>query len=426
MIAVLVALAAVVILGVAALALDSSHVEGTAQQLQAAADAAALAAASILSEESAAAGGTYPETRAAAVSVAAGNKAAAASVQVDANTGNAASGDVVVGRWNGATASFTPTTASPNAVKVVARRTNGSSGGALSLIFGGMVGVTHADVSRSAIATCTPGAVPFVHVLDPSASAALSLTGNAELGALGGRVQVDSSAGSAITATGNARIAADQTSVVGDASLTGNASIDNLHRGANPLADKLAGLLPDDAAWTSLRNTLPQPAGAQGQIDGTGLFAPGRYPKGLKLSAGDTATLLPGTYLFGGNFSLSGHSQVLGTGVTLLLDSGVSGSVSGTGSLVLTPPLSGGLQGLLIMTHRSTSGTGFSFSGNGAITCEGTVYVPGASVTLSGNGAAQGLGQIVCRKLKQTGNANISGRHIVPAEGTGGTTALVQ
>ena len=94
--------------------------------------------------------------------------------------------------------------------------------------------------------------------------------------------------------------------------------------------------------------------------------------------------------------------------------------------MTLTPPLSGSLEGLLIMTHRSTSGTGFSFSGNGAIVCEGTVYAPGATVSLSGNGTAQGLGQIVCRKLTQTGNASITGRHIVPAEGSGGATALVQ
>ena len=425
MIAVMVALVAVVLLGFAGLALDTSHVQGAAQQLQAAADAAALAGAATLSGETSPSGSGYPATRAAAVNVAASNSAAASPVVLDPNTGNAGSGDIVVGRWNGATASFTPTTTSPNAVKVVARR-SASSGSPVVLIFGGLFGATQADVSRSAIATFTPGAVPFVHVLDASVSGALSLTGNAELGALGGRVHVNSSSSQAITATGNARIAADQTSVVGDASLTGNASIDNLRAGAGVLADPLAGILPDASAWTGLRNTLPQPAGTQGQVDGTGSFAPGSYPKGLKLSAGETATLLPGTYLFGGTFSLSGHSKVIGTGVTLLLDSGVSGSVSGTGSLALTPPLSGSFQGLLIMTHRSTSGTGFSFSGNGAIDCEGTVYVPGATVSLSGNGAAQGLGQLVCRKLHQTGNANITGQHIVPAPGTGGDTALVE
>src|SRR6187399_1752992 len=107
MIAVAVALMAVVILGFAGLALDTSHVQATGEQLQAAADAAALAGAATLSGETSPEGGSYTASRAAAVSVAAGNTAAATPVVLEPNAGNAASGDVVVVRWNAVTASFT-------------------------------------------------------------------------------------------------------------------------------------------------------------------------------------------------------------------------------------------------------------------------------------------------------------------------------
>jgi Flp pilus assembly protein TadG len=422
MVAVIVAMFMLVLLGVAGLAIDTSHVHAAAQQLQDAADAAALAAAGRLAGESG--GSSFTQTRAAAVSVAGLHRAAGTPVGLDANDGNAPNGDVVVGRWSAATAQFSPTTTLPNAVKVTARRTEGSRDGALGTIVGSAFGVATADVARTAIATFTPSSTPFVHVLDPSAAGALTLTGNAQLGASGGKVQVNSSSGSGIKLTGNAAILADQACVVGDASLSGNASIPSLRRNAPLIADKLSGLMPSDSDWTALKNALPQPAGANGKISGSGIFSPGVYPKGLGLSSGSTATLLAGTYVFGTDFSMSGQSRLLGTGVTLLLDSGVRGSISGGASLALTPPLAGTRKGLLLMTHRATGGNALTLSGNGLLSCEGTIYVPGGTLKLSGNGSTQGFGALVCLKLTQTGNAGVSGLRIVTADGA--STALVQ
>jgi Putative Flp pilus-assembly TadE/G-like len=427
MVAVLVAMLLVVIVGIAALAVDTSHVHAAGQQLQAAADASALAAASELATESSLVGGTYPLTRAAAVNLGAQNRAAGAAVLIDGNAGNAGSGDVVVGQWSPSTQLFLPTIVSPNAVKVTARRTADSAGGPLELVFGSMFGDATSDVSRSSIATVISSGPAFVHVLSTSASGALTASGNGSLGAAGGRVQVDSSSGSALSAVGNASINADTTAVVGGASTAGNAHVANLHVGASARSDELASILPDTAAWNGLRASMNQPAGVNGAISGSGSFAPGNYPKGLSLSGNAAAILQPGTYMFGTSFSMSGNSTLSATGVTILCDAGVEPSLAGNGSVTMTPPTSGSFQGLMLMCHRSTSGPQvLTLSGNGAINCQGSFYVPGGGAKLSGNGAAQGFGQLVCLTLTVTGNGSATGLHIVPSSSSSGGASLVQ
>jgi Flp pilus assembly protein TadG len=421
----LVALLAVVLLGFAALAIDSSHIEGAAQQLQAAADSAALAAAAKLSGESSASGGSYPLTRAAAVSLAARNSAAGAGVMVDANSGNSASGDVVVGTWDGAADSFTPTTVSPNAVRVTARRTTESSGGALSTIMGGLFGAGEAQVSRSATATCTPPSAPMIVVLDPSATGALQLKGNASVDAGAGSVQVNSSAACGIKLGGSTRLTAASVQVVGHACYSGSSLVGNLEDESDPVPDPLAFILPGTAGWSALKNSMAKPAGANGQITSSGTFSPGYYPRGLSINNSVSVTLSTGTYLFGGGFTTLGGATVRGTNVTILLDEGATLSLGGGSSVWLTPPSSGSLQGLVLMAHRGTSSaTALDFGGNGTISIEGSIYAPAAGIAFGGTGSMQSFGQVVCNLLAQSGNSRITGAHVVPTSGGGGVTLV--
>ncbi len=423
---VIVAIFAVVLLGFVGLALDGSHVQSAAHQLQDAADAAALAAAAKLASESSPSGGSYDTTRTAAVDVAALNEAVGLPVKLDPNTGNSAGGDVVVGTWNTASSVFTPTTTSPNAVKVVARRTTGTADGPLPLYFGGALGFASGEVARTAIASFVVSPNPFVLVLDPAGDGALTMSGNGSLGVSGGKVQVNSTSSTGIKMSGNAVISADVAAVCGNASLSGNASISNLEAGASAYADPLESLLPTSTAWNTVKNSMPKPLGANGKIGGTGTFAPGYYPKGLSLSGPSIATLQPGLYMFGDSFSMSGQSTLIGTAVTFLVDSGIQPSLSGGAGMTITPPSSGTYKGLAMMCHRSTTGSSvLKLSGNGLIQCQGTFYVPGGGASLSGNGAAQALGQLICWSLTMSGNGACTGLNIVPST-TGSQTTLVK
>jgi len=417
---VLMAILAVLLLGIIGLAVDAGHVQTTAQQLQAAADAAALAGANQVFAEWQAGDSAFPLTRAKARDVALANAAAAVDVQLDPNPSNAAEGDIVVGWWSKATKAFTPTTDEVNAVRVVARRSSGSASGPLMLVFGGLFGSGQGEVARSAIATFAFTPNPLIHVLDPADDGALSLSGNVVLDVGDGVIQVNSTDACAVDMNGSPVLSAAETMVVGGA-CSGSGSINGaLSPNAPSEPDPLADILPGVAEWDALKASLPKPAGAKGKIAKGGSFKPGYYPGGLALNNSMSVTLQPGTYMFGSGASMVGSATLTGDGVTLLFDAGAKLNVGGGASMDLTPPTSGEFQGLTMMFHRDTTAAdACSIGGNGDISIEGTLYCPSGGVELKGTGDAQAIGQIVCDHLALSGNAQITGAGIVPPDESG-------
>src|SRR5262245_37031449 len=139
---IIVAVMALLLFALTAWAVDGSRVYAMASTVQATADAASLAAAKMLPDQAAA--------KAAAISYAAKNMDPAVhGTVIDP-------GDVVFGNWNFLTREFTPTTVSTaiNAVKVTANR-NASNNNALPLVFAKAIGVSSAEIARSAVAAFT-------------------------------------------------------------------------------------------------------------------------------------------------------------------------------------------------------------------------------------------------------------------------------
>ncbi|MGD8501184.1 MAG: pilus assembly protein TadG-related protein, partial [Phycisphaerales bacterium] len=115
------------------LSLDAAKVYLVAHQLHNAADAGALAGACIVKMD-------QDLARQQAIDTAYENLADHESVFLAPNPENDPNGDVVLGRWLPQSRTFEPTTANPNAVKVVTRRTTAhltdGEGGPVSLNFG--------------------------------------------------------------------------------------------------------------------------------------------------------------------------------------------------------------------------------------------------------------------------------------------------
>jgi len=152
---VLVAASLVVLLAIAAVAVDVGYLMATKNELQNVADAAALAATRQLGaiyEPM-----TYDEQQVymcnpttivpVAQDVAQKNKAAGVSVSVNA-------GDVVIGRWNASTHTLTPTLAQPDAVRVTARRESGTNG-AIGTFFARIFGIDNVGLRADATAALT-------------------------------------------------------------------------------------------------------------------------------------------------------------------------------------------------------------------------------------------------------------------------------
>ncbi len=131
-----------VVLGMGALAIDSTRGFAARDQLQASADAAALAGAAVV----------FNPSLATANAVNYGNLNAPGGVSsVMTNS------DIVLGSWDPNTKTFTAGGASPNAVQATAQMTQSSSGG-LQTQFASIFGVNNMDVRAQAIATGDNGA----------------------------------------------------------------------------------------------------------------------------------------------------------------------------------------------------------------------------------------------------------------------------
>ena len=106
-----------VLVGITGTALDTGFVLLVANQLQNAADAGAIEGARLVQTN-------IGEARQVALDIVFENDAAKSPVQIDLNSGNDVTGDIVVGRYSQSDKTFTPTVSFPNAVKVVTPRSS--------------------------------------------------------------------------------------------------------------------------------------------------------------------------------------------------------------------------------------------------------------------------------------------------------------
>jgi hypothetical protein len=354
-----------VLIGFTGLAIDWGYMTWTALKLQNAADAAALAGAEQIWIG-------HSRARDAAVDIAAMNEAGRKPVTLNRNEDNEADGDVVLGIYDQANKTFTPSTdrMKANAVHVTARRKTGSEGGPLPLFFGPIFGKATAEVSRFAIAYAEGGpAFADIIALDPDDPSAFHLYGNGylDVGNGEGSVQVNSNnttanvGGSLVQGTKVTFLAGDLY-VVGTNEERGKPSLPDIHEGEefqpDPYADLDEPVVPNPP--------LPTYAGKP-KITGNGStlteFWPGYYPDGLEMNAGNNVFLHPGVYVLGNDFKLNGDSTLTGYEVMFYLDSGAIHD-NGTGQVYLTPPPEGDYyQGLQFFQARDNTEAG-EFNGD--------------------------------------------------------------
>ena len=146
-----VAVMSTVIMGFAALAVDIGSMYTVQSELQSVADSAALAAAAQLSG----AGGGNAQTNATAAANQYAVKNRANGVYTTLGTA-----DIVFGQaaFNGTSGRYTfAAGGNPvDAVKIIARRADGSQGGALQMVFAQVLGFSRKNMAATAVATLVP------------------------------------------------------------------------------------------------------------------------------------------------------------------------------------------------------------------------------------------------------------------------------
>jgi hypothetical protein len=121
--------------------------------------------------------------------------------------------------------------------------------------------------------------------------------------------------------------------------------------------------------------------------------------------------LQPGTHYFkGGTLTIKDNAVLQGSGVTLIFDKDATFNFTDTSSIDLTGAKTGTYAGFVILTTRDNTNA-FSISSNNARRLEGAVYIPSATLNVTGtsdNVADQSAWTVVVAKsLQLTGSPNL-------------------
>lgn len=384
-------------LGISGLATDTGYVMLAGHQLQSAADNAALAGAAQVQTSTSAA-------TTAAVSTAAKNIVLGTGCQVDGST------DVTCGNFNTTTKVYTANQTPYNAVCVTAKRTTGSLGKPVNLLFGPIFGVTTAEVSRQSIAMAGGAFNAGVVVLSPTASDTLDVAGTSTLNVNNnGGCQVNSSHSAAVNCHSSCHITCTKMRVCGGTSGSSGTLPTNCSTNTTACNDPCASL--NQPAKGSDLGIISHSS------DGTFSHSAGYYSGGITCSGGPKCKVLlnPGDYVLGGaGLTITGGCTVIADNCTFHLTKGTTPTYPGcnintTGTCEITPPTSGTYapSGCCIFHDRNTpSSTNCSITCNANTNIHGLIYAPSCNVKVTCGSAPACGSQILCNTLQCSGSGS--------------------
>ena len=391
-IVVLVAICLAVILAFVAIALDGGGLLERRRQAQATADAAALAAAEDLFRN-------YPANK----GLDTNGTAAARAMAIAA--ANGFSGD---GEQSTVTVRLSPQTylGGPNEGKAIPKGyAEVSVAYNQPRYFSAILGSGEIAVPARAVARgrWEPSYVG-IHVLDLHRPGSLYGNGNAVTNVSGAKVIVNSDAPDAATSNGLV-IAAEDFKISGGSTTTGSgAFVGNIEYGTPPEPDPLRHIPEPDPTDMASHNKL------QGSGPRTYSITPGVYRGGISVSGQASLTMAPGIYYMdGGGFSFSGQGNLLAHGVMIYnapQSNSHNVSISGTGSITMSPPTDGIYKGLTLFQDREATNT-MSVSGGGTMDIKGTFYTANGTLDVGGGGSGQIGSQYVSRFLSIRGNGTL-------------------
>ena len=425
---VMTAMTMLVLMIVAALAIDIGYDRQLTRHLQVGTDAGALAGALELPDGSSANAGKAAAARTSAAEYAVTGLFDGTAPALPAPTCSGNTCTYVLGTMTiRATSPYTPATGLPanfgahNFVHVEACQPGGRW-------FSQFVGAGNSTRCRSAVARNRDIFDSFARgliALEPTACDAMGFSGSSTTNLFSdGAVVVESSCPTnALDGGGSAwEVQAGLITVVGEADITpcsvvgclnGTTPIEGVMRQGDPL-----GSLP-----TPTMPTNNNPAATPGGVNPLGgpacshTYQPGRYTGQLSVASNDTACFAPGLYWLEAGFHSNGGAALYGTGVLFYINAG-SVQMNGNGEVQLQPvPLTApttdplyAWRGVTFFQAR-TNTTAATINGNNNSTI-GTVYMPGALLNFSGNAGNGGspfiTGQAIARTVDITGNGYLT------------------
>jgi hypothetical protein len=413
------------------------------RQAQTAADAAALAAVSDLYAHYPSNGGADPNGTATAIALATAkangfaNDGVNSTVTVNLNTSaNPARAEYLKGPHAGA-----PLPLGSVEVIVVYNQPR-----YFSNIFGtGTLTVQARAVARGKYSAASPG----ILILDPKSSNALTTTNTGSVVVTGGgAIDVDSAdpAGATISNAGNIQAATINLSGVPGYKYTNTGVfVGTLNSGVPPTPDPLANLpepaqppyppAPTPSSIASSAYTTSQGVKWSNANPGDVLTLSPGYYEGINSSASTGTIVLnansdgtPGIYYIGSQgFSITNGTNIIGNNI-LLYSAGTGNiSLTGSGSVTLSPPTSGLYQGISIFQERS-SNKQISITAGGSMNITGTFYAHSAKMSITNNGGYSNVigSQYIVWQLAVTGGGGFTVKYSGPDASPVRTIQLIE
>jgi hypothetical protein len=266
-----------------------------------------------------------------------------------------------------------------------------------------ILGYNSFNVAVSATAGTVSG--PFcIYALDPSASNAISLTGNFSINASCGLVD-DSSSSSALSGTGNGTVKTTETGVVGNYSSAGNVSFTPTPKThIAPASDPLSALAAPSVGTCAQATVNESTAYTVSGINPVITVPVGIYPNsgsgGISIGGNNpSVTFISGTYgngviINGNSGSITfnpGQYQDSGNGAAITIE-GNAGTVFNAGTYTICGGLSIVGNNVVTLSPGLYSG-GISITGNANVTFRsGTYVLAGGGLSVTGNSTLTGTG----------------------------------
>lgn len=394
-------LGSTVLITMAGFAIDFGLVISTQGQMRNTADAAALAAVTSLSNSATA--------TTLATNIAASNMPPAQHGTV------LASGDVELGTWDSASKTFTAGATPANAARAIVRKT-AATNNPVNLFFARIINRNTVDLTVQAVATAPAIGTACVLALAPSASAAIDVSGNADVVFDGCDLAANSTDNDALDVSNGTLTTANCASVVGGSSAGPpqlNLNCGAVRQNSRPIADPYAGIpAPVSAGCPPGTNNF--------QLNnGTANLTPGTFCGKFRVQGG-TVNLAPGTYILDqADFTVNAGATITGTGVTFILTDSSGGdnpgqvTINGGAIVDLVAPTSGDYSGIVFYQDKATldlGGTANKFNGGSTTNFTGAIYFPNEKVQFNG-GNSLGTGsectQIIAATVDFSGNSTV-------------------
>jgi Flp pilus assembly protein TadG len=285
-------------------------------------------------------------------------------------------------------------------VSVTAQRTP-----PLISIFSGTPTLFKANATAAVVSTGQFCMIALYDGTDPGIVA----TGNADV-RLGCGMATNSRSDSAIEGDGSSNV--DVTNLVTVGGLEG---VDD-HFVGDPILQPYSTPIGDPLA--SVPNP-PTPSGCTDFNDSpqsvTSLTSPATNPKCFNsLSVQGTLNLGPGTYYVnGGDITINAQARITGTGVTIVMTgpNGNAGTmnINGGASINLTAPSTGDYKGIAFYRDRRAAVRSVTLNGGANMSIQGAFYFPTADIGIQGGfGTVSQCLQMVARKLSFRGSTAIN------------------